>query len=436
MKPLKHILYIILFCTHFAGAIAEVYDDVKLVPNPKTAEKNAFVSNPDGILSSETVDLLNAQLYELEKEKSAEVAIVAVNSIGNQEIEDFANSLFNHWGIGKSGNDNGVLILFVLDQRAIRIEVGYGLEGALPDALCKRIQMQAMIPEFKNEKYDVGILSGVEMMIKIINNEPVPELESDKDNSDFFIGTVIILFVLFGLFPLLWLNYKSKKISSNEKYQTNASRYAAFKSNKNAVLGCSSFLLFPIFFFAVFVAIFASWKVLLVVFIPFLCTIIPVNIWAKRKMKKIRQAPIPCNLCGGMMHILPKTAGNNSLNPSQQMEIQLHSADYDVFRCVNCQKENVFKIDLPSKYTVCSNCGTKSFVKKSKKTITRPTYTSSGAMEVEYACLFCQHTETKLESIPRLQYSSSGGSSGGSSSSSGGSFGGGRSGGGGSTSRW
>jgi len=434
---MKKVIILLLFCIHWANTIASVYDHVKLVPHPRAVDANAFVSNPDGILDGETVQSLNAQLYELEKETSAEIALVAVNSIGNQEIEDFSNSLFNRWGIGKADSDNGVLILFVLDQRAIRFEIGYGLEGALPDAICKRIQTQVMIPEFKNENYDAGIMAGVDMMIKIIKEEPVPELTSDDNNRNFFIWTTVILFVLFGLLPWLWLSYNGKRIIGDKKHQTNASRYTAFNSSKNSTFGCLFFLLVPILFFVLFTALFISWKVLLLVLVPLLAAILPVNIWAKQKMKKIRQAPIPCNVCGGTMLILPKTENSHNLNSSQQFEQQLRSVDYDVFKCENCQKKEVFKFESSSeKYSVCSTCGTKSSVKKNQKTIKRPTYSSSDMREVEYTCLFCQYKKTKQEVIPRLRHSSSSGSSSSRSRSSGGSFGGGRSGGGGSTSRW
>jgi uncharacterized protein len=135
------------------------------------------------------------------------------------------------------------------------------------------------------------------------------------------------------------------------------------------------------------------------------------------------------------MHVLPEMESNHSLNPSQQFEKQLRSMDYDVFNCGQCQNREIFPVDLSSKYSRCSKCGTKSSVKKNQKTVTSATYSSTGLKDVTYSCLFCQHTETKQEIIPR-RASSSGSSSGGSRSSSGGSFGGGRSGGGGSTSRW
>ena len=443
----KYILFILLFCIHWTNAVAVVYDNIKLVPHPKAVDANAFVSNPDGILNSETVGSLNTQLYELEKETRAEIAIVLLNSIGNQVIEDFANALFNHWGIGKAGNDNGVLVLFVLDQKAIRFEIGYGLEGALPDAICKRIQTQVMIPEFKEENYEAGILAGVDMLIKIIKKEPVSELMSDTiDWTSFNWKATLISLVLFAILPWLWLYYKSKKIVRNKKYKNNISRYAALKSSKDSAFGCSIFLLTPMLFFVLFFVIITFFadsmpimSLLLPALIPLIVIAIPVNMWTKRKMRQIRNAPIPCKSCDGTMYILSDTENIHVLSDSQQLEKELCSIDYDVFRCCQCQKEEIFKLDLSSKkYSICSECGTKALVLENQVVIQKPTFSQSGKQEETYKCLFCNNTSKKIVTIPKKQISSGGSSwhSSGGGSSSGGSFGGGSSGGGGSTSRW
>ena len=445
----KIYFFILLFCISWTNAIAIVYDDVKLVPNPKVINANAFVSNPDGILSLETTDLLNLQLYELEKETSAELAVVVLNTIGTQLIEDFANSLFNHWGIGKSGNDNGVLLLFVLDQKSVRLEIGYGLEGALPDAICKRIQTQVMIPEFKEENYDAGILAGVETIIKIIKKEPVPELSSDNiDWKSFDWKLMLIFIVLFVLLPWLKLFYKSTKIIRSKQYKTNISRYTALKSTKDSAFGSSLFILITLFFFGlffVFITIFASpmpiMYLLLPVLLSLLIIVLPINMWIKHKMKQVRNAPIPCKSCGGTMYILSGTENIHILSVSQQLEKKLGSIDYDVFKCNKCQKEEIFKLDLSSKkHTICSKCGTKSLILENQVVIQKPTFRHSGMREETYKCLFCNDITKKSVTIPKKQINTSGYSSGGhssrGSSSSGGSFGGGHSGGGGSTSRW
>jgi len=438
---MKRILYISLFCFCFlTNARAIVYDDVKIVPNPKSVDKNAFVSNPDNILSSETVHLLNSQLDSLEMETSAEVAVVAVNSIGVQDIEGFANTLFNYWKVGKEGKDNGVLILFVLDQKNIRFEVGYELEGALPDAICKRIQTQAMIPEFKNGNYDAGILAGVDMMTKIIKKEPVPDKISENIDWENILLISLFMFAAVGLFSWLWLRNAIEKISQSKMHKTNISRYVSIKSHKNATLGFALFLaIVPMLIYALYTS---QMQFLLPAFISPL-GVLPVNMWTKRQMQKIRQAPIPCEVCGGTMHILSEAEEDRYLSVSQQLEEQLHAVDYDVFVCDECKNEAVFTLDLPSAYSICPKCGTKAFIKDSQHVTLQPTYISPGVEEIKYVCRFCKYVKTEQITIPRLQRPSgvvigSGGSviSSGRGGFSGGSFGGGFSGGGGSTSHW
>ena len=134
------------------------------------ADVRRFVSNPDGILGPQAESLINTRLDSLRKSTTAEIAVVVVESIGEQDLESFSNELFARWGIGQKENDNGVLVLFVLDQRKIRFEVGYGMEGILPDAVCKRIQAQYMLPAFRQGDYDLGMVQGINRMCNIIEN--------------------------------------------------------------------------------------------------------------------------------------------------------------------------------------------------------------------------------------------------------------------------
>ncbi|MCL2727515.1 MAG: TPM domain-containing protein, partial [Bacteroidales bacterium] len=405
--------------------------DVTGVPNPRTTNANAFVSNPDGILSIETVRLLNAQFFELENETGAQVALVALNSIGYQDIDDFANKLFNHWGIGQAGLDNGVLILFVLDQKAIRFEIGYGLEGALPDAICKRIQTQVMLPEFRKEHYDAGMVAGVEMVIRIIKEEPVPEL-APVLKVWLFVLCATVLVAVFGPLRFYMMRRSMRRMIEYERkkhgnfaavatqYESNFFRYSSFKSDRNYSLGCSLFFMIPILGYLLFGTGLLPWQFLTLLLAPIIGVVVPVNIWARRTMNKIRRTPIRCSGCGGTMNMLPVARNLQSLSASQQFEKRLNSMDYDVFKCEKCQKEMVFPVKYAptNNYSVCSKCGTRAFRKKQQKTIQSATTKSSGIKEVTYLCLFCQHTETKRVTIPRIDLSS------GSSSSRGGSLGG------------
>jgi uncharacterized protein len=142
---------------------------VETVPNTKL-QNNSYVSNPDNILTEATVAEINSLLSALESVARAQVAVVVVQSIGEEDIFDFAQKLFNYWAIGKAKEDNGLLILLVMDKRTVRLHTGYGLEGDLPDIVCKHIEMQKMVPHFKQQDYDTGILEGIREVVSILGN--------------------------------------------------------------------------------------------------------------------------------------------------------------------------------------------------------------------------------------------------------------------------
>lgn len=172
MKKIAIISLLLLVCP----LIRATEYTVDKVPNVHLDDGRRFVSNPDGILSAETVNTLDQMLFSLQEANTSEVAVVALQSIGDDDIDDFATELFTRWGIGKQ-NDNGLLVLLILDQRRITFRTGYGIEGILPDAICKRIQTQYVIPQFKQGDYDKGILDGMNVITRILTTpEAVKEL--------------------------------------------------------------------------------------------------------------------------------------------------------------------------------------------------------------------------------------------------------------------
>ena len=122
-------------------------------------------------------------LSQLEDSLSIEVTVVALPSIGEDIPAEFAHKLFEHWGIGKKADDNGLLILLVLDQRKVTFATGYGLEGVLPDALCFRIQQNEMVPWFRKNDFDRGMTEGVRAVTLVLygsDYEPVSQGTSDN----------------------------------------------------------------------------------------------------------------------------------------------------------------------------------------------------------------------------------------------------------------
>ena len=128
------------------------------VPNVHLKDARQYVTDPSAILSTAARDSINLMLGQLEQGSGIEVAVVMLPSIGNDDIFDFAHNLFRKWGIGKKKENNGLLVLFVMDQHKVRFTTGYGLEGTLTDALSKRIQMNEMVPAFKEGKWDEGMV--------------------------------------------------------------------------------------------------------------------------------------------------------------------------------------------------------------------------------------------------------------------------------------
>ena len=361
---------------------------------------------------------------------------VVVSSIGYAQPRQFATELFNHWGIGKKGKDNGLLVLFVLDQRDITFETGYGMEGILPDAICKRIQMQAMLPAFKEGDYDAGMLAGIKRIVSIVKEEPQEEIVIKETNWQKALPITLAIYLLSSLLTFLWVNRAVRKTKANKQLKTNLTRYSHLKKQTSLIILTVSVLSFFISPFVVTV-LESAMPLLMIVLIPF-----TTSQYAKIMRNRIRRAPIPCDACGSEMRYLSEKEEDEYLSLAQQFEEQLHAVDYDVFLCDACKNESITWLDKTNSYQACPQCYTKAFRLESKKTILAPTYINSGTQRITHKCKFCGFSEQKNKKIPRLTRSStsSGGGissgSGGFSSSSGGSFGGGSSGGGGASSRW
>ena len=443
IKKMKNHLILTLLC--FASILSAKEYTIKTVPNPRFADAANSVSNPDGILSAHTTVQINEILQSLENDTKAEIAVVALKSIGFEEIESFGVALFEEWGIGKKDLDNGLLILLVEEQRAIRFEVGYGLEGILPDALCKRIQTTAMLPEFKRGDYDAGMLAGVQQAAAIIREEPLPEQNELYVLSFMHIFLPIIgcIFVIFIIILFVSEKRLVKQISNDNLLINNQIRYEKYVTNNNQQLKYSIGCLPPVisFLFMFIGAFFGGIASMIIIgvclLLPFsFLTLIPAYFYRRNWKRKFRRQPFACSECGNEMRLLSEKEDNKYLQPSEDKEDELKSVDADVFLCNNCEHTEIFKYDnKSSKYKRCAHCRTKAFYLQNTQTITKPTYLYSGLAKETYVCAFCNYTQTKSKRLPKLTASS--GSSGGSGSSSGGgSFGGGHSGGGGSTSRW
>jgi uncharacterized protein len=142
------------------------------IPNPRVTD-GTWVTDLPRALRAETVARLNQSIGDIERTHGIEMAVVVVRSLDGLSIEEFAEQLFNRWGIGKKHRDNGLLFLWSTGDRKVRVEVGYGLEGVLPDGKAGAILDAYVIPRFKAGEFDEGVMAGVDAVLAAVRDEPV-----------------------------------------------------------------------------------------------------------------------------------------------------------------------------------------------------------------------------------------------------------------------
>jgi uncharacterized protein len=473
MNPIYRTLLALCFFISANAALAQY--TVETVPNTKLVT-GSYVSNPDNILGEDAVAEIDLILKELEDSATAQVAVVVLNSIGDEDETDFSTRLFEKWGIGSSKNDNGLLILFVGDKKRIRFETGDGIEGLLPDAVCKSIQVQQMVPFFKEGNYDAGMIAGVREVARILNDPEANAsgLASTPDDDDVpFIGLAfwiiagwllvsVIVFIVkivkkkfsanpsttpttrmsagvwflwYLLLPVVGLSVLASLDNAGIFFgglytyltgslllrrgsiDSEASRWAA-KGDYQAVYSFyqanqTLFNVMRFFFPLPFAFMYAGFK---------------------NKMQFYRDHPRNCKQCGKSLTKLDENSDDTFLTKSQLLEETLKSVDYDIWKCSSCNAaEKLSYINASSQYSECPSCKARAYHSVSNRTISSATTSSSGTGEEVHACKACNTRNVRRYTIPKLSSSSSSSSGG---SSSGGSWGGGRSSGGGASSGW
>ena len=143
-----------------------------LVPVPPL---QARLTDLTGTLTSEQQVGLEQSLRAFETKKGTQIAVLIVPTTKPEEIEQYALRVVEQWKLGRKKVDDGALLLIAKDDRALRIEVGYGLEGVLNDATAKRIVSEVITPPLREGNYFAGVSAGVDQMIRVIDGEPLPE---------------------------------------------------------------------------------------------------------------------------------------------------------------------------------------------------------------------------------------------------------------------
>lgn len=163
-------------------------------------------------LHDNEMDHIRVKLKSLEDNKGSQLVVLIIGSTGDETIEQYGIRLAESWKIGRGEVDDGVILIVAKSDRKLRIEVAYGLEGAIPDALAKRIIEQIIIPQFQSSHFYHGIDQGVDAIISLVNGEELPIKSEDgesnvaSENHKYIVLVFPIVFVL-----LVVVNYYVKK---------------------------------------------------------------------------------------------------------------------------------------------------------------------------------------------------------------------------------
>lgn len=193
---MKKFLLIILFLFSFSLVFSQ---EVRIVPKP---QPTYIIYDGADILDPQQEKLLNDQLVALDKSSSNQIAVATIKTLNGGNLEEIANATFRDWKIGNAKTNNGILILVVSDDRKVRIEVGTGLEGAIPDGVAGSIIRNDMKPYFAKGDYYHGLVNAVESLSKAAVGEyNVPR--EDNNSNPVGSGGSILKFIIIAIVILI-----------------------------------------------------------------------------------------------------------------------------------------------------------------------------------------------------------------------------------------
>ncbi len=173
---------------------------------PENKIKN-YVTDQTGTLTSSQISDLETKLSSFDKQTSTQVVVFMIGTLGDGSLEDRSHDIAEQNGVGKKSKNNGVLLFIVKDDRKLRIEVGYGLEGALTDAISDQIIRKEIAPQFKQGNYYAGINAGVEAIIKVTKGEYTQDTKNNNDSGfgGLLCGLPVIFVLFFGFIVLMFI---------------------------------------------------------------------------------------------------------------------------------------------------------------------------------------------------------------------------------------
>lgn len=227
MKKIFFVFLLCGFCSIFS-AEAKVYK-VNEIPLVHLADRTRYVSNPDGILSTTTVKAIDAMLLSLEEQTGIQTLVAVVTAVDGGDCFDFAHRLGQSAGVGQKGRDNGLVILLSTEDRCVQFVTGYGLEGVLPDAICKRIQQRYMVDYFGDGDWDGGMLEGVRATCGVLDGSMENIAEEDEDIIILYIALALTVFGVIAVNIAIWRNSRCPNCGKHDIQRV--SSHVAGRSN-------------------------------------------------------------------------------------------------------------------------------------------------------------------------------------------------------------
>jgi uncharacterized protein len=207
---MKRIALVTLLISGCLMAAAKVYKPSDIRP-VHLEDRNRYVCNPDGILSQSAVDRIDAAFRTIQDSTGIQSLIAVLTDIDPDDCFEFAHQLGETVGVGRSGSDNGLVILLSTGERCVQFATGYGIEGILTDALCKRIQERYMNPHFADDEWDEGMVAGAEALKDILLKGDYDD-DDDTDKIAVLAGIITLIgMFLFVVGIVLFIDRKSRK---------------------------------------------------------------------------------------------------------------------------------------------------------------------------------------------------------------------------------
>jgi uncharacterized protein len=182
---------LLFFSIFWIGTAISFGQNIPAKPNPPK-----LVNDLAHLMDAQQIQELESMLVEYDKSASTQITIVTISDLDGYPIDDYAMAIGREWGVGRKGKDNGLVILVSKVERKINISTGYGMEGVMPDMICRRIIENEMKPNFRQGNYFGGFTAAFEAIKKAAKNEYVNDDPTSADSPFPFLLFVILLIII------------------------------------------------------------------------------------------------------------------------------------------------------------------------------------------------------------------------------------------------